>query len=48
MAENTAIDATHDDDLGDEALDRSVGGKFRCARCWVRNPLGRAEPMSGR
>ena len=30
MAENTGIDETHDDDLGDEALDRSVGGKFIC------------------
>lgn len=27
MAENTAIDTNHDDDLVDEALDRSNGGK---------------------
>jgi hypothetical protein len=28
MAENTGIDTFHDDDLGDEAFDRSSGGKF--------------------
>ena len=31
MAENTDIDTTHDNDLGDEALDRSSGGKLSCA-----------------
>ena len=28
MAENSILDTSHDDDLGDEALDRSSGGKF--------------------
>ena len=28
MAENNATDTFNDDDLGDEALDRSSGGKF--------------------
>ena len=28
MNENTAIDASLDDDLNDEALDRTVGGKW--------------------
>jgi len=27
MAENTAIDITHEDELADEALDRTDGGK---------------------
>jgi hypothetical protein len=29
MAENTAIDTVQDDELVDEALDRTSGGKFR-------------------
>ena len=28
MAGNTALDTVNDDDLGDEALDRTSGGKF--------------------
>ena len=28
MAENTGIDTVNDDDLEDEALDRTEGGKF--------------------
>jgi|SaaInl7_120m_RNA_FD_contig_21_290407_length_299_multi_65_in_0_out_0_1 hypothetical protein len=28
MAENTALDTTHDDNLGDEALDRVDGQKL--------------------
>jgi hypothetical protein len=28
MAENTGIETIHDDDLGDEALDRSSGAKM--------------------
>lgn len=30
MAENTAVETTHDDDLGDEALDRLSEGKLGC------------------
>ena len=33
MAENTATDTIHDDDLGDEALDELSGGKF--SACWA-------------
>jgi hypothetical protein len=28
MAENTGIDTVQDDELGDEELDRTSGGKF--------------------
>ena len=33
MAENTGIDETHDDDLGDEALDRTDGAKVCAMPC---------------
>jgi hypothetical protein len=41
MAENTAIDTVQDDELVDEALDRTSGGKF--------GPCGAVPPcLSGR
>jgi hypothetical protein len=30
MSENTMIDAIHDDELVDEALDERLGGKYTC------------------
>jgi hypothetical protein len=43
MAENSILDTSHDDDLGDEALDRSSGGKFKacsvsCHNCGLGRP----------
>lgn len=36
MSENSILDTSHDDDLVDEALDRTSGGKFTvCAKCFV-------------
>jgi hypothetical protein len=34
MPENTATDTIHDDDLGDEALDRTDVGKAVCGTVW--------------
>ncbi len=47
MAENTAIDTVQDDELVDEALDRTSGGKFRSlcqmsASAFSSNPIPRS------
>ena len=42
MAENTAADTSHDDDLVDEALDRTDGGKFSCCGGPTTCRLGRS------
>lgn len=44
MTENKTLDTIHDDDLADEALDRTAGGKIcaggslQCQGCCVLRP----------